>query len=93
MKSHIIIDIALILLASFIAMKCLNKVYSKKEGFLDTSQIIKNCNRVKRKGRARIYNIKNKVERNIRDKIRDSYNVSRTVMKKILFPKEIKITF
>ena len=93
MKSHIIIDIASILLVSFIVMECLNKVYLKKEGFLDTSQVIKSCNRIKRKGRARIYNIKNKVERNISDKIRDSYNVSKTVMKKILFPKEIKITF
>lgn len=93
MKSHIIIDIASILLVSFIIKECLNKVFLKKEGFLDTSQVIKSCNRIKRKGRARIYNIKNKVERNIRDKIRDSYDVSKTVMKKILFPKEIKITF
>ncbi len=92
MKRHIIIDIFCIVLLSYFIIECFNKILIK-ESFVNTSTISKSLNKVKRKGRARIYNIKSKVERNVGDRIRDTYKVSKTVMKKILFPKEIKITF
>jgi len=95
MKGHIIIDILSIILISYFILQTINNVFMYKtvESFIDTSSILKTCNKVKRKSRARIYNLKDKVERNVRGKIRDTYNVSKSIMKTILFPKEIKITF
>ena len=93
MKTVIIIDLILIICVSFVIGEILNLFLNKKESFINPIQIIRNCNKVKRKTKARIYNIKDKMERNINKKINTSYSISKNIMKKILFPKEIKISF
>jgi len=93
MKMVIIIDLLAIVFVSFLIGEILKYFRDVKEAFVNPSQIIKKCNKIKRKTKARMYNFKDNVERNINNKITTSYKMSKTIMKKILLPKEIKISF
>ena len=93
MKTVIIIDLIVILIVAFFIGEIIKHITNTKETFISPSNIVKKCNRIKRKSKARIYNIKNNLERNVRDKIDASYKLSKNLFRKILFPKEIKISF
>ena len=93
MKTVIIIDIMIIMFVAFIVGEIMKIFINNRESFINPSQMIKTCNRFKRKSRARIYNLKNNIEKNLKNKVQYSYKTSKQLMKKILFPKEIKIFF
>jgi len=93
MKTDIIIDLLIILVLSSLIGEIFKHFINTKEAFINPSHIIKKCNKMKRKTRAKIYNYKNILERNIKDKVDNVYKSSKNTMKKILFPKEIKISF
>ena len=93
MKTVIIIDLVVILVVSFLIGEIIKHIMSTKETFVSPFSIIKKCNKIKRKTKARIYNVKNNMERNVKDMVDASYKSSKNLFRKILFPKEIKISF
>ena len=62
------------------------------EAFIDLG-IMKKCNKIKRQCKARMTIIKNGAERKVNRTLQKAYNNIKTVGKKIIFPKEIKISF
>ena len=70
-----------------------NYIYASKEEFLDYDRYFKKCNKFKRQCKAKITIIKSGVERKVSKNLENGYNFSKKIIKKIVFPKEIKISF
>ncbi len=62
------------------------------EGFIDLG-IMKKCNKFKRHCKARMTIVKNGAERSVNKTLQKAYNNVKYISKKIIFPKEIKISF
>ena len=73
----------------FLTFKFLN---GEKETFIDLG-IMKRCNKIKRQCKARMTIIKNGAERKVNRTLQKGYNNVKSITKKIIFPKEIKISF
>ena len=90
MKINIIIQIVITFMFYLLIY---NYVYHKKEEFIDYDRYLKKCNKFKRQCKAKITLIKSGVERKVSKNLENGYNISKNVLKKIVFPKEIKISF
>jgi hypothetical protein len=82
----------LLYLSCFLIFLTLQFINNPIEGFVDLG-IMKKCNKIKRQCKARMTIIKNGAERKVNRTLQKAYNNIKTVGKKIIFPKEIKISF
>ena len=62
------------------------------EAFIDLG-IMKRCNKIKRQCKAKMTILKNGAIRPINKNLQKAYNNIKSISKKIIFPKEIKISF
>jgi len=62
------------------------------EAFIDLG-IMKKCNKIKRQCKAKMTILKNGAVRPINRNIQKAYNNIKSIGKKMMFPKEIKISF
>ena len=84
--------ILIIYLFSFIVFHTLNFFNTYEEGFIDLG-IMKKCNKLKRQCKARMTIIKQGATRSVNKRLQRVYNNAKAISKKIIFPKEIKISF
>jgi hypothetical protein len=82
----------IIYLFCFLIFLTLQFINNPIEGFLDLG-IMKKCNKIKRQCKARMTILKNGAERKVNTNLQKAYDNVKTISKKIIFPKEIKISF